>query len=290
MSEALQSLQQRLRVDNHDRDSAGLVYVYPVISRRAGGVSVGINLNPNNACNWRCLYCQVPDLQRGAAPEINLVQLEDELRWMLFQILHGDFMCARVPAEVRRLNDVAFSGNGEPTTSKQFAECVDLVGRVLADFGLLGQIKLVLITNGSQLDRPDVQAGIARMAACHGEVWYKFDRAPDGEFNEVNQVRLSVSQVARRLDSAAQRCPTWLQTCMFVLDGKLPSESAIQSWLDFVAARLADGVPLRGVLLYGLARPSMQPEAGRLGAAPEWWMRQLQARIEALGLSVKLSL
>jgi len=290
MSEVLRSLQRSLRIDNHDRDSAGLTYVYPVISRRAGGVSVGINLNPNNACNWRCLYCQVPDLRRGAAPKINMVQLEEELRWMLDQILQGDFMLARVPEDARRLNDVAFSGNGEPTTSKQFAACVELVCRVMAEFGLAKRIKLVLITNGSQLDRHDVQAAIARMATCNGEVWYKFDRAPENAFGAVNQVRLSASQVARRLDSAARRCPTWLQTCMFALDGELPGESEIQSWLDFVAARLADGVPLQGVLLYGLARPSMQPEAKRLTAAPEGWMRQLQTRIEALGLPVKLSL
>jgi hypothetical protein len=31
---------------NHDRNSAGMTYVYPVVSRRAGGVSVGVNLNP----------------------------------------------------------------------------------------------------------------------------------------------------------------------------------------------------------------------------------------------------
>lgn len=290
MSEVVKPLHHRLRVDNHDRDSAGLTYVYPVISRRAGGVSIGINLNPNNACNWRCLYCQVPDLQRGAAPAIDLIQLEDELRWMLGEIIHGDFMTARVPEEARRLNDVAFSGNGEPTTSRQFAECVDLVGRVLADFGLAGQIKLVLISNGSQLDRVDVQDALAKMRALNGEVWYKFDRAPDGGFNEVNQVVLSSAQVARRMSAAAKLCPTWLQTCLFALDGELPSEAVIQSWLDFVAARLAEGVPLQGVLLYGLARPSMQAEAPRLAAAPEDWMRQVAARIEALGLPVKLSL
>jgi wyosine [tRNA(Phe)-imidazoG37] synthetase (radical SAM superfamily) len=56
----------RLTVADHDRGSAGLTYVYPVVSRRAGGVSVGINLNVNNACNWRCIYCQVPGLTRGA--------------------------------------------------------------------------------------------------------------------------------------------------------------------------------------------------------------------------------
>jgi len=65
-------LNKILSETNHDRDSAALRYVYPVISRRAGSVSVGINLNPNNACNWHCIYCQVPNLVRGAAPNIDL--------------------------------------------------------------------------------------------------------------------------------------------------------------------------------------------------------------------------
>lgn len=42
---------RQLSVHDQSRDSAGLRYVYPVVSRRAGGVSVGINLNVNNACN-----------------------------------------------------------------------------------------------------------------------------------------------------------------------------------------------------------------------------------------------
>lgn len=284
-------LNHRLRVENHDRDSAGLTYVYPVISRRAGGVSVGINLNPNNACNWQCIYCQVPDLKRGPAPPIDLAQLEDELRWMLGQIVHGDFMQIRVPEDVRRLNDVAFSGNGEPTTSKQFAQCVELVGRVLADFDLVGKIKLVLITNGSQMDRPDVLSALAQMKQLNGEAWFKFDRAPDGRFNAVNQVVLSPLQVARRLKAAAAHCPTWLQTCMFMQDGHLPDEAEISAWLGFVGERLSEGVPLQGVLLYGLARQPMLPGATEhLSPAPAEWMEALKVRIEELGLPVKLSL
>ena len=145
---------------NHDRDIAGMTYVYPVVSRRAGGVSVGINLNPNNACNWACVYCQVPDLVRGTAPDIDLVQLETELRTLLTDILHGDFMQTRVPEEVRRLNDIALSGNGEPTSAKVFPQVIELIGRVLADFDLVGKIKLVLITNGSRADLPRVQDGL----------------------------------------------------------------------------------------------------------------------------------
>jgi wyosine [tRNA(Phe)-imidazoG37] synthetase (radical SAM superfamily) len=150
-----------LTTRNHDRDSAGMTYVYPVVSRRAGGVSVGINLNPNNACNWRCIYCQVPDLTRGGPPPMDLAQLEDELRRMLDDIVHGDFMLRSAP-EMRRLNDIALSGNGEPTSAPEFSNVVDLIGKVLADFDLIGKIKLVLITNGSLAHKPQVQPACAR--------------------------------------------------------------------------------------------------------------------------------
>src|SRR5215831_15021835 len=120
----------RLTEKDHDRDSAGLEYVYPVVSRRAGGVSVGINLNPNNACNWRCIYCQVPDLVFGSAPEIDVARLEGELDAFLGRALAPGWMEENVPAGSRELRDVAISGNGEPTSSRQFAEVVAAIGRL----------------------------------------------------------------------------------------------------------------------------------------------------------------
>ncbi|WP_255573658.1 radical SAM protein [Deefgea tanakiae] len=278
-----------LRIDDHSRDVVGLTYVYPVVSRRAGGVSVGINLNPNNACNWRCVYCQVPELQRGPAPDTLINQLEAELDLMLSDIVQGDFMLRAVPEGARRLNDIAFSGNGEPTTSAQFLDCIEVVERAVDRFALRGQIKTVLITNGSQMDKAHVQAGLQKMAAINGEVWFKIDRAPQDGFEFVNQIKLTRQQVARRLASAAALCPTWIQTCMFALDGVLPSSGELAAYVDFLAEQLAQGVRLEGVLLYGLARPSLQAEAPRLTAAPLAWMQQLQMQIEALGLTVKLS-
>src|SRR4029450_261208 len=110
----------RLSTGEHERDVAGLRYVYPVVSRRAGGVSVGVNLNPNNACNWRCVYCQVPGLVAGKGPPIELDVLERELETLLDAIVRGDYPERHVPADARRLSDVAFSGNGEPTSSPDF--------------------------------------------------------------------------------------------------------------------------------------------------------------------------
>ncbi len=274
---------------NHDRDNAGMTYVYPVVSRRAGGVSVGINLNPNNACNWACVYCQVPGLQRGTAPEIDLAQLEAELRAMLADILHGDFMQTRVPEGARRLNDIALSGNGEPTSAKAFPQVIELIGRVMADFELIGKIKLVLITNGSLADRPRVRDGLRKMAVLNGEVWFKFDSATVSGMRSINQTRVSPDKQFERLAAAARLCPTRLQTCMFALDGAPPSDTEQSAYLAAVERIRALQIPVKGVLLYGLARPSMQPQASRLSALPAEWLEAFAGKIRAAGLPVKVS-
>ena len=279
----------QLTLTNHDRDSAGMTYVYPVVSRRAGGVSVGVNLNPNNACNWACVYCQVPDLTRGTAPDIDLAQLEAELRALLTDILHGDFMQTRVPEGARRLNDIALSGNGEPTSARAFPQIIELIGRVMADFDLVGKIKLVLITNGSLADRPRVQDGLLKMAALNGEVWFKFDSATASGMRTLNQTRIAPDKQFERLAAAAQLCPTWLQTCVFALDGAPPSDTEQAAYLAAVARIRQQHIPVQGVLLYGLARPSMQPQAKRLSALPVAWLEAFAEKIRAAGLPVKVS-
>lgn len=278
-----------LSIVNHDRDSVALRYVYPVVSRRAGGVSVGINLNPNNACNWRCLYCQVPDLTRGTAPPVELVLLESELRGFLTELLHGDFMQIRVPEGARRINDIALSGNGEPTSAAEFSQVMGLIARVRHDLAVPETVKTVLITNGSLLYRADVQQGLREMSQLQGEVWFKLDRASEAGMLLINDTHVRISQLRANLIAAINACPTWLQTCWFALDGAPPSSQDEEDYLQFVAGLLRDGHPLRGVLLYGLARPSMQTEAPRLSALPAAALQNFAARIARLGLPVKVS-
>jgi hypothetical protein len=275
---------------NHDRDSAALRYVYPVISRRAGGVSVGINLNPNNACNWRCIYCQVPDLTRGTAPPIDLSVLEKELRDFLNELLHGDFMQSRVPEGARRINDIALSGNGEPTSSTEFAQVIKLIARVRHEVALPETVKTVLITNGSLLYRGEVQQGLRAMAEINGEVWFKLDRASEAGMQRINDTRTSMSKVRDNLAAAIALCPTWLQTCWFALDSEPPSQQDKCDYLEFVSALLRDGFKPQGVLLYSLARPSLQAEAHRLSALPAADLQAFAERIGKLGLPVKVSI
>jgi wyosine [tRNA(Phe)-imidazoG37] synthetase (radical SAM superfamily) len=278
-----------LNVVDHDRNSAALRYVYPVVSRRAGGVSVGINLNPNNSCNWRCIYCQVPDLTRGTAPPVDLVLLEAELRYFLTELLHGDFMQNRVPEGARRINDIALSGNGEPTSAAEFSQVIALIARVRTELALPETVKTVLITNGSLLHRPDVQLGLRDMAKIGGEVWFKLDRASEAGMQQINDTHARMDKVRENLILAAAACPTWLQTCWFALDNEPPSHQDEDDYLNFVAEVLRCGNSLQGVLLYGLARPSQQREAPRLSALPAAVLQDFADRIASLGLPVKVS-
>jgi pyruvate-formate lyase-activating enzyme len=273
-----------LSVSDHSRDSAGLRYVYPVVSRRAGGISIGINLNPNNACNWRCIYCQVPDLTRGTAPPIDLALLEKELSGFLHELQHGDFM-QRVPPEARRINDIALSGNGEPTSAQEFAEVIELIAKLKP-----ADLKLVLITNGSLMQRDNVQQGLRRMAQLNGEVWFKLDRASEAGMALVNDTKMTMDKVQQNLATAIACCPnTWLQTCWFALDGAAPSKRDEDDYLDFLAGLLRDGIKPQGVLLYGLARPSLQAEAQRLSALSPEQMGNFAQRIKKLPLAVRVS-
>jgi len=278
-----------LGTDNHNRDSAGLTYVYPVISRRAGGLSIGINLNPNNACNWRCVYCQVPDLKRGTAPAINLSKLERELCGFLEQLLFGDFMQQHVPPTARIIHDIALSGNGEPTSASEFAEIITLIGEVIRRFPLPATLKLRLITNGSLIHRAAVQTGLRQMAQLNGEVWFKVDSVTKIGRLRINRTRSSLQQMRQNLQLSASLCPTWLQTCVFNWNGLAPDDNEIQAYLHFVRTMLQEGIDIKGVLLYSLARPSLQAEADNLSSASRDWIEQFSNRISDLGITVQVS-
>lgn len=266
-----------LTTENHRRDSAAMTYVYPVVSRRAGGVSIGVNLNVNNACNWACVYCQVEGLKRGGPPPIDLVLLKEELENFLAAILDGDFMARSVPPSARCLMDVAFSGNGEPTSAPEFADAVDIARQALAARGLLPDVKLRLITNGSLMHRDVVQRGVAILGACGGEVWFKLDRVGEEASRAINGVPQLPSIVLANLRRASALAPTWIQTCWFAVAGNAPTAAERRAYCDLLY-KVRDNVA--GIHLYGLARPSMQPLAELLTRLPKAALEDFAAEIQ----------
>ena len=284
-------MQKELTTSNHSRDIAGLKYVYPVISRRAGGLSIGVNFNTNNACNWRCIYCQVPDLQRGAAPNMDFALLERELRFFLHHFLHGDFFQQfNVPTEQRVIKDIAISGNGEPTSLQNFARAVDLIGNVASEAGIFSGSHFVLITNGSLMHKAGTQAGIKALAKFGGEVWFKLDSATENGRKLINHSAQSQAQLLQNLEIVSRLCSTKLQTCVFHYKDRIWSEQEKNAYLQLLKEVKKRQIGIEKVMLYSIARKSFQPEASQLVKASLEEMTSLAADIEAQGYDVCVNL
>ncbi|NOQ35187.1 MAG: radical SAM protein [Methylococcaceae bacterium] len=282
-------MSQKLSSTDHSRDVAGLKYVYPVISRRAGGLSIGINFNPNNACNWRCIYCQVPDLTKGTAPEMDFALLKSELTYFLDDVLNGDFYQRfNVPKEQQGIKDIAISGNGEPTSLKNFAKAIELIGECAKNAEVFPQANFILISNGSLMHRKEVQQGLAVLNNYQGEVWFKLDSATATGLAQINNTHLSPEKQLTALITAANICPTKLQTCLlnYHHQGLLTTEK--QAYLALLT-KLKRQVDLKGILLYSLARESHQPESIDLEKMPFEIMTTFADEIRELGFNVNVA-
>jgi wyosine [tRNA(Phe)-imidazoG37] synthetase (radical SAM superfamily) len=279
-----------LKTTDHSRDIAGLKYVYPVLSRRSGGLSIGINFNTNNACNWRCIYCQVPNLKTGPAPVMDLALLRAELKEILRDVESGDFYERfQVAAPLRMIKDIAISGNGEPTSLPNFAEAVALIGVVGKQSEVLTGSRFVLITNGSLIHQHKVQEGLRKLNRYGGEVWFKLDSATSAGRQLINRAGQSFRRSLDNLVLSAQLCPTKLQTCLIDIDGRgypKHEQEALLAALEEIKNRS----PVRQVMLYTIARPSLQPEGSRLSALPAETLFGVAEEMRSLGFEVAVSL
>ena len=283
----------KLTVKNHDRDVVGYQYIYPVISRRSGGLSIGINFNTNNACNWRCVYCQVPDLSTGAAPEIDLDLLAFELLEFLHDVVQGTFYERyQLELDMRVIRDIAISGNGEPTSAKDFTKAIATITQVVQQAQISDPFQYVLITNGSLMHQPDVQEGIKLLNTYNGQVWFKLDSATDKARQLINHSAMSLQRQTENLISSASLCSTWVQSCLLNYvnrdDIGLVSGEEQAAYLLLIE-QVMQQASLQGVMLYSLARPSLQPEASMISNASREQLDDFAKCIRILGLGVKVS-
>jgi wyosine [tRNA(Phe)-imidazoG37] synthetase (radical SAM superfamily) len=213
------------------------------------------------------------------------------LTTLLDDTLQGDFFERYEVADAQRIiRDIAISGNGEPTLSPDFAAVVDLIGEVARERKLPATAGRTLITNGSGLGKASVQTGLAAWSEQGGDIWFKLDRATAEGIWRINQVHLDPEAHLHRLKLACQYCPTRLQTCLFGIKGQNQDEAMeIQAYLDLLTDIKQRAIPLQGITLYGLARPSMQPESELLIPWPQARFDELAERIRQLGFEVRVS-
>ncbi|MBU0719307.1 MAG: radical SAM protein [Planctomycetes bacterium] len=242
---------------DHRRDWRDNLYVYPVISRRSQGLSIGINLSPSAVCNFNCVYCQVDRSRRRPTSKVDLAGLRAELAEMIAEVQSGrlwqDPLFSDVPRKKQHINDLAFSGDGEPTASPCFREGVELAVELKREAGL-DDTKIVLITNASQLRKPEVEAALAVMDENNGQVWAKLDAGTAGHFQAVNRTNVPLQQVVDNIIAVARLRPIVIQSLFMRIAGQPPYEVELAAYTDRLREIVDAGGKIDYVQVYTVAR------------------------------------
>jgi wyosine [tRNA(Phe)-imidazoG37] synthetase (radical SAM superfamily) len=254
---------------SHPRSYAASRFVYPVLSRRAGGISVGINVNADKSCNFNCVYCQVDRSSRGSdvLRSGDLPQLAEELGRMLDLVRSGGIFAEEpfrtTPEPLRRLNDMALSGDGEPTASPLFADVVELCAETRRSRAL-DDVKIVLITNASLLDREPVRRALAVLDANNGEIWAKLDAGSEGYFRKVARSRVGFQRILDNLRETAIARPIVVQTLFMRLAEQPPPAEEQEAYCRRLLEIVDAGGRIKLVQIHTVARPPAESFASPL--------------------------
>ncbi len=254
-------------------------FVYPVLSRRSHGLSIGINLNPDKVCNFDCIYCQVDRTSQAETRFVELDAVLAELDGLITQVadksLWGDTSFADIPPDLCRLNDIAFSGDGEPTTFRNFDEIVEQVAALKARHGR-DEVKLVLITNASMFHRPVVERGLELLDENNGEIWAKLEAGTDEFYQLIERTVVPFDRVLENIGRAARRRPLVIQSLFMRIDGEPPSETEIDAYCSRLTEITGSGGRLKLVQVYTVARP---PAEDRVTALSEDELELIAGRV-----------
>ena len=252
----------------HPRHFRNNVLVYPVLSRRSGGVSIGINLSPHKGCNFDCLYCQVqrgPDEPKAVPYSVELMAAE--LRNTIDLVVSGDLFGLepfnQTPSPLRRLNDVALSGDGEPTAEKDFLATCERVVEIKKELQL-DRVKIVLITNATMFHKPDVRKGLKLLGEHEGQIWAKLDAGTEHFYHFMNKTQIGFQRVLDNITAAACEHPLYIQTLFARVDGRRIDRDEVAAYAKRINAILAAGGQVIALQLYTIARKPADPRVSSL--------------------------
>jgi len=241
-------------------------FVYAVISQRAHGLSIGINLNPDKICNYDCAYCEVNRSIPARDTLVDLNVMSAELENLLTMTHQGRLReypyFQTVPEELLALKAVALSGEGEPTLSPQFGEIVREVVHVRSR-GRFPFFKLVLITNTSGLDLLEVKLGL-QLLTTKDEIWVKLDAGTQQYMNEVNRTTMTLEKVLTNILKLGRERPIVVQSLFPLLKGQEPPSQEIEAYVQRLKELKEGGAKISLVQVYSAHRPSHHPDCGHL--------------------------
>jgi wyosine [tRNA(Phe)-imidazoG37] synthetase (radical SAM superfamily) len=241
----------------YPRDFLENRFVYLVISPRAGGLSIGVNLNPMVKCSLNCLYCEVDRKPQAHPLHFDAKRMAAELH-LTFALAYSGRLrerprYANLPADLLHVRHVAVSGDGEPTLSSHFVEALQALSHLRVMSGM-PHFKIVLVTNSTALDRPRVQYGL-KFLTQRDEVWAKLDGGTQEYLNRLNGAEFPLEKLMSNILLVAQRRPVVIQSLFPAIQGAPPPAHEIQEYAQRLKELKEAGAQISLVQIYSATRP-----------------------------------
>lgn len=271
----------------HSRSWRDNRYVYPVISRRSKGLSIGVNLNPDKVCNFDCVYCCVDRTVPAEVREVDMTILREELDHLIGLAASGEVFRRppfdETPTALQRLNDVAFSGDGEPTAFGGFDAACRMAAELLGRRSLLST-KIVVITNATLLHRPPVQEALEFLDRHNGEIWAKLDAGTEAYYRQVERTSIPLQRILDNIAACGRTRPIVIQSLFMNLNGRPPGDVEVNAYVDRLRELLARGTRIKLVQVYTVARRTTEDWVTPL---PKALLDDISARARTAGVPVE---
>ncbi len=241
-------------------------FVYAVISPRARGLSVGVNMNPDKVCNFDCGYCEVNRVVPPRDTVLDVNVMAEELERTLAMIQAGGLRnrpnYTAMTEELLRLKHVTLSGDGEPTLCPNFFEAVEAVVHIRAK-GKVPFFKLVLITNASGLDRPEVKEALSYFTQ-RDEVWAKLEAGTQSYMDKVNKAQVPLTRILENIREFGRQRPVVIQSLFPSLYGHAPAREEVEQFAHRLLELKNQGTQISLVQIYSATRPTPHSECSHL--------------------------
>jgi len=250
----------------HPMDFLGNRFVYAVVSPRARGLSIGVNMNPDRKCNFDCVYCEVnrrrPVREDRLDTRVMVAELDKTFAMIQAGRLRERPWYCTLPQELLELRHVTLSGDGEPTLAPNFAEAVEAVFHARA-VGRWPLFKIVLVTNATGLDQPQVKQGLSCFSRAD-EIWAKLDGGTQGYLNGINRPEVRLEQILQNILAVARRRPVVIQSLFPAINGVEPPPEEIKQYVQRLNELKAAGAQIALVQIYSATRPTPSSACGHL--------------------------